>query len=123
MISKAKILGWGLNFQFCHNMIFLGATDSFEGYYQAVRRCWRFGQTQPVNVFIFASEYEGAILRNLQRKEADAMAMFQALSAETAAAVRDEVMGQKRQSNNYAPATRMKLPSFLKTINTLEEAA
>lgn len=123
LVSKPKIAGWGLNWQHCRNIAFLGATDSFEGYYQAVRRCWRFGQTQPVNVFIFASEYEGAILRNLQRKEADAMAMFQALSAETAAAVRDEVMGQKRQHNNYVPAVRMKLPSFLKTINILENAA
>lgn len=124
LVSKPKIAGWGLNWQHCRNIAFLGATDSFEGYYQAVRRCWRFGQTRPVNVYLFASDYEGAILRNLKRKEADAVEMFRALSAETAAAVRDEIMGQERQSNVYSPSKQIALPAFMTTTTTrLEESA
>ena len=113
LVSKSKIAGWGLNFQHCRNIAFVGATDSFEGYYQSIRRCWRFGQTKQVNVSLFVSDIEGAVLRNLQRKEADAKTMFAALSAETSVAVRDEVMGQKRQSNDYSPSRMIELPSFL----------
>jgi len=121
LVSKSKIAGWGLNFQHCRNVAFVGATDSFEGYYQSIRRCWRFGQKQPVNVFLFVSDIEGAVLRNLQRKEADAKAMFSALSAETSASVRDEVMGQKRQSNDYFPHRSVELPAFL--TSTMRVAA
>lgn len=122
LVSKPSIAGWGLNWQHCRNIAFLGATDSFEGYYQAVRRCWRFGQTKPVKVFIFASDFEGAILRNLQRKQSDAMAMMDALRAETAAAVRAEVMGQQRQHNVYRADRGMKIPVWL-VDRTMEHTA
>ena len=56
-------------------MAFVGVTDSFESYYQAVRRCWRFGQKRDVHVHIFASSAEGAVVANLRRKERDALAM------------------------------------------------
>lgn len=113
LISKSKIAGWGLNWQHCRNIAFVGATDSFESYYQSVRRCWRFGQTRPVNVYLLVSEFEGSILRNLKRKEADSKAMFDALRDETAASVRAEVMGQVRQSNQYRPIKTIQLPGFL----------
>ena len=114
IVSKSKIAGWGLNWQHCRNVAFVGATDSFEGYYQSIRRCWRFGQTQPVNVYLFVSEFEGSILRNLKRKEADARAMFDALRDETAASVRAEIMGQVRQTNDYNASRVIQLPSFLR---------
>lgn len=113
LVSKPKIAGWGLNWQHCRKIAFVGATDSFESYYQAVRRCWRFGQTKPVDAFIFVSEYEGAVLRNLKRKEEDARAMMDALRQETMAAVMNEVMGQHRQSNAYRPDRAMIIPGFL----------
>jgi len=72
MISKAKVLGFGMNFQFCSNMIFFGLNDSWEIYYQAVRRCWRFGQKKPVNVYILLSENEADIYRNILRKDLQA---------------------------------------------------
>ena len=50
LVSQPLIFGMGLNFQSCRNMIFVGLSDSYELYYQAVRRCWRFGQTREVNV-------------------------------------------------------------------------
>jgi hypothetical protein len=46
LVSKPSICGWGLNWQHAARMAFVGVTDSYEAYYQAVRRCWRFGQTR-----------------------------------------------------------------------------
>jgi hypothetical protein len=96
-------------------MAFVGVTDSFEAYYQAVRRCWRFGQRREVSVHIFASELEGAVVANIKRKEADAMAMSESLSAETRDAVRAEVFGSVRQSNPYNPRKPIAAPSWLVT--------
>ena len=75
MISKPSIAGFGMNFQSCHNVVFLGLSDSYEQYYQAIRRCWRFGQKYPVNCHIVTSSQEGAVVENIKRKEADAEAM------------------------------------------------
>jgi DNA modification methylase len=69
MISKPSIFGFGMNFQFCHNVLFLGLGDSYEQYYQAIRRCWRFGQESSVNVYIVVSDVEGPIVQNIKRKE------------------------------------------------------
>ncbi|MDR2833284.1 MAG: DEAD/DEAH box helicase [Streptococcaceae bacterium] len=69
LITKPKIAGFGMNWQNCHQMIFMGISDSFEQYYQAVRRCYRFGQTKPVNVYIVLSEKEMNILDNIKRKQ------------------------------------------------------
>jgi superfamily II DNA or RNA helicase len=115
MISKCSIMGWGINMQCCRNVAFVGVTDSFEAYYQAVRRCWRFGQAREVMVHIFASQLEGAVLANLKRKEAAALAMGEQLSAETRDAVREEVAGSERKTNPYNARTRIAAPSWLIT--------
>ena len=115
MISKSSIMGWGLNFQHCAHIAFVGVTDSFEAYYQAVRRCWRFGQTKTVHVHIFASESEGSVVANLKRKEADAIAMAQALAAETAESVRMNVRGLVREHNEYGANRPMMIPQWLVT--------
>lgn len=114
LITKPKIAGWGLNWQHAARMAFVGVTDSFEGTYQAIRRCWRFGQKRPVDVHFFASELEGAVVENLRRKERDALAMAEQLSAETRDAVRTEVRGQTRTTNDYSPGVASTLPAFLK---------
>lgn len=114
LITKPKIAGFGLNWQHCARMAFVGVTDSFEAYYQTVRRCWRFGQSRPVEVHVFASEHEGSVVANLARKEADAKAMAESLSAETLDAVRAEVQGFSRESNEYNPSSRIVLPDFMK---------
>lgn len=75
LVSKSRIAGYGMNFQNCHQMAFVGLSDSFESYYQAVRRSWRFGQTSPVDVHVIAAESEGAVVSNIKRKEADALRM------------------------------------------------
>ena len=113
LISKSSIFGWGLNWQHCRNVAFVGVTDSWEAYYQAVRRCYRFGQKQEVHVHIFASEQEGSIVANLKRKEEDARQMAEALSAEVLESVKSELFGQSRESNDYAANTPINVPSFL----------
>lgn len=69
LISKPKICGYGMNWQHCARMAFVGLDDSFEKFYQAVRRCYRFGQKRVVNVHVFTAENEGQILANIKRKE------------------------------------------------------
>jgi superfamily II DNA or RNA helicase len=75
LVTKPSIAGWGLNWQHCSRMAFVGLSDSYEEFYQAVRRCWRFGQERPVQVYVIAAEREGAIVANIKRKEADATRM------------------------------------------------
>ena len=114
LVSKVSICGFGLNWQHCKRMAFVGVTDSFESYYQAVRRCWRFGQKHPVHVHVFASNQEGAVVQNLKRKEADAKAMAEAMAAETIEAVRSSVLGAIKETNPYQAAKAMNIPSFLR---------
>lgn len=78
LITKPKIGCWGLNWQHCSD-IFTFVSHSFEQYYQAVRRCWRFGQQNPVNVSIIATEGEAGIGKNLRRKAEQAERMFENL--------------------------------------------
>ena len=75
LITKPSIAGMGLNFQHAAHMAFTGLSDSYEAYYQAVRRCWRFGQTRPVQVHIVVSELEQQIVANVRNKEAEAQKM------------------------------------------------
>lgn len=75
LISKPKVSGFGINFQHCHRMVFCGINDSWEQYYQAIRRCWRFGQRHPVDVHIVSSNSEAAIVANVKNKEEQARIM------------------------------------------------
>ena len=113
LVSKPSICGFGLNWQHCARMAFVGVTDSFEAYYQAVRRCWRFGQSRPVDVHVFASQQEGAVVANLKRKEQDAKAMADAMASETIGAVKENILGRAKEFNLYEPQRRISLPAFL----------
>lgn len=75
LVTKAKIAGFGMNWQVCDTMIFCGLSDSYEQFYQAMRRCWRFGQKNKVKVHIIISAKECSILGNIKRKEHDMMEM------------------------------------------------
>lgn len=79
LVTKPSIAGWGMNFQGCARMAFVGLSDSYEAYYQAIRRCWRYGQERPVNVHIVVSELEHQIVDNVRRKEAEASRLTDAL--------------------------------------------
>ena len=78
LVTKPKIGCFGLNWQHCHSVVTF-ASHSWEQYYQAVRRCWRFGQTQPVDVHVIATEGEVGVLANLRRKANAADRMFESL--------------------------------------------
>jgi hypothetical protein len=113
--SKVSICGFGMNFQKCHQMIFLGLSDSYEGIYQAIRRCWRFGQTKPVDVHIVISSMEGEVLKNIKRKEAEAQRMQAALVEHMADLTKRELTGAKRELIEYKPKQTLNIPSWLKT--------
>ena len=81
LVTKPSIAGFGMNFQNAHKMAFVGLSDSYESYYQAIRRCWRFGQTEPVEAHIIVSQLEEAIVANVQRKEREASAWTDGLIA------------------------------------------
>jgi hypothetical protein len=72
LITKPSIAAFGLNWQHCARMAFVGLSDSYETYYQAIRRCWRYGQTRAVRAHIVLSELEAQIAANIARKERQA---------------------------------------------------
>lgn len=113
LISKPSICGFGLNFQVCHNMSFVGLSDSFEAYYQAVRRCYRFGQTKPVNVNIITSDLEGAVVENIKRKEKDSLRMHAAMVEHTKSFVKENIDNIKTYDRDYNPTQKIIIPSWI----------
>jgi DNA modification methylase/superfamily II DNA or RNA helicase len=105
LITKPKIAGFGMNFQNCHNMIFVGLSDSWEAYYQCIRREWRFGQMFPVNVFIILSEVEREIYANVMQKEAVAKRMSDELIARLKKLEKDEIMNKVIAVKEYQEKT------------------
>lgn len=101
LVSKPSIAGHGLNLQVCHNQIFTGLSDSFEFYYQAVRRSWRFGQTEQVNVYVITSEAEGAVVKNIQRKEREFDSMLKNMIASTQEITKQNLQQTKRDTEAY----------------------
>jgi hypothetical protein len=79
MVTKPSIAAFGLNWQHCARMVFVGLSDSYESYYQAIRRCYRYGQTRPVRAHIVVSELESQIAANVARKEREAAHTMAAL--------------------------------------------
>jgi SNF2 family DNA or RNA helicase len=69
LVTKLRVCGFGMNFQNAHHMAFVGIGDSYEQYYQGIRREWRFGQRHPVTAHIIVSDAERAIVENVRRKE------------------------------------------------------
>ena len=116
LISKPLIFGMGLNFQRCHKMAFVGLSDSFEQYYQSVRRCWRFGQETPVDVRIITADTEGAVVENIQRKEKQFKEMLRGMIAVTQNITKDNIKATTRQTKAYEPQERMELPEWLKSV-------
>ena len=113
MVVKPKIAQFGLNWQHCHNMVFVGLSDSFEAMYQAIRRCWRFGQKEPVNVHIIISEKEGNVLANIQQKEAKAEKMLAQMVKCMGDFTKTEITNTKKQTIEYKPKTELELPSWM----------
>jgi len=113
LVSKPAIAGRGMNYQHCANMVFVGLNDSFEQLFQAVRRCWRFGQTREVTAYLIASDQEGAVVQNLLRKEKKYEAMADAMASHMIELTRRSVQGGRVQASTYNAHQGVKLPSWL----------
>lgn len=112
LITKPSIGGMGLNWQVCHKVIFVGLSDSYEAYYQAVRRCWRFGQTYPVDVYIIISEKEGCVLENITAKQKKDEIMKANMITLTKEITKNELQKTCRISTPYQPGIEMVLPNW-----------
>ena len=112
LVTKPSIAGFGMNWQQCNNMIFVGLSDSYEKYYQAVRRCYRFGQKKEVNVYIIISAKEGAVKANIERKQEDAKKMQEAMINLTKEVTKKELEVTTRVMTEYNPSVTMKLPNW-----------
>jgi len=113
LVTKPVIAGFGMNWQHCNKMAFVGLSDSFEQYYQAVRRCWRFGQTKPVDVYVITAETEGAVVANIERKERDFKIMLEGMISATQQITQKNIRGTDRQTEEYKPEKEMVLPDWL----------
>lgn len=104
IVTKPSICGFGMNWQHCADMCFVGLSHSYEQYYQAVRRCHRFGQTQEVSVHIVTSDVEQAVVRNVMRKKEDASEMEQEMISR-ASRIRDDAESTARDESPYVEET------------------
>lgn len=112
LVTKPSIAGFGMNWQQCSKMIFVGLSDSYEQYYQAVRRCWRFGQQNPVDVYIVISSREGCVKENIERKQADCEKMRRAMVEQSKEITKKELRSTCRITTPYNPEIQMDFPAW-----------
>jgi DNA modification methylase len=101
IVTKPSIAGFGMNWQHCSDMVFAGLDDSFESYYQAVRRCYRFGQKRIVNVHLVSSSSEGAVKANLQRKQDQANDMAESMVSHMRELTKQTIKGATMEKSEY----------------------
>jgi len=115
LVTKPSIAGFGMNWQHCADMAFVGLSDSFEKVFQAVRRCYRFGQTRPVNVTMITSSREGATAENIKRKELDFQKMVAEMVKYTKDITSESIRSTERDSTEYAAITPIRIPPWLRS--------
>ena len=113
LITKPSICGFGMNWQNCHNMIFCGLSDSFEQFYQAIRRCYRFGQKKAVNVYVITSQAEESILVNIKKKEENHEMMSREMMKLLSVVSKENLYALKHKKTNYLPQETMQIPRWL----------
>lgn len=113
IISKPSICGFGLNWQHCRNVAFVGLDDSYEKYYQAIRRCYRFGQTAEVYVHVVCASAEGAVKENLMRKQAQADVMADEMVSHMREFTKREVVGTQMEKTDYLANTAINIPEWI----------
>jgi len=111
LITKPKIAGFGMNWQHCSDMVFVGLSDSWEQYYQAVRRCWRFGQQNEVNVTVVTADIEGAVVENIKRKDEQSDRMMNEMAKIASSFFTDFTKSSKNMAT-YNPKKKAPLPKF-----------
>lgn len=121
LVTKPSIAGFGLNFQGCARMAFVGLGDSYEQYYQAIRRCWRFGQHRPVDAYIVLADVEEAVYNNVLRKEQEAAEIGRELLQHVAEFERAEIAAVAPLRDAYEPTQPLRLPSWLRSQATTGE--
>jgi superfamily II DNA/RNA helicase len=109
LITKPSVAGFGLNWQHCARVAFAGISFSYESYYQAIRRCWRFGQQREVFAHIAVAETEGVIWNTLKRKSAEHESMKRAMHD----AMRRAVI-EREVKVAYRPVQSARMPSWLR---------
>lgn len=114
LVSKPTIAGFGMNFQTCHHVAFVGLSDSYEQFYQAIRRCWRFGQRFPVDCHVVCADTDGAVVENIRRKDAQCVEMFD----EVVRAMRGlgECGRTRRDEMTYDPREPVEIPAWLRIV-------
>lgn len=115
LVTKAKIAAHGLNFQSCARMIFVGLGDSYEQYYQAIRRCYRFGQARPVHAHVVVADVEAPIVANVRAKERVALDTTIGLVAAISTENRRELFAGTSRGDSYEPSRSLTIPSWLVT--------
>jgi hypothetical protein len=116
LVTKPSIAGHGMNWQNCSNMAFVGLSDSFEEYYQAVRRCWRFGQLKPVRVHIVTEEREGSVFQNVMRKETQMQTMLDGMVSHMQKLMEQEMRHSAATKTIYNPQKTIRLPHFIEEV-------
>mgnify|MGYP001010815624 CR=1 FL=1 len=115
LVTKPSIAGWGVNWQHCARVIFVGVTHSFEAWYQAIRRTWRFGQAREVHCYIISSDLEGNVIASLERKQRDAETMVQEMVNNMADMTRAQLGATTRTAIAYEPTKTLVMPKWLRT--------
>jgi hypothetical protein len=113
LVTKPSICGFGVNLQNCHNAVFVGLSHSFEQWYQATRRIWRFGQAHPVDSHVVTSSAESAVMRNIQRKRDEFIAMTEGMAAHMADITRAELKSARRENTPYLANHEMSVPAWV----------
>jgi hypothetical protein len=113
LISKGRVFGFGMNFQMAARLVFVGINDSWEQFFQIVRRNWRFGQTRAVHCHLVVASTEGNVLENLKRKEREAEQMAEEMAAEMQDLTRMNLRGTMSGTSKYAAHHDILIPSWL----------
>jgi hypothetical protein len=114
LISKPSICGFGMNWQHCSKTIFTGLSDSYEKFYQALRRVYRFGQKKEVDCYIITSVLEGAVLANIKRKEKQAKEMADGMVKNMHVYNEKNIKQTSRNQTIYQADNHLVLPRFMK---------
>lgn len=113
LVSKPKIAGFGMNWQNCNQMIFVGLSDSWESYYQAIRRCWRFGQDKDVHVHVVSADTEGAVIDNIRRKDENNKILGESMLNHMKSFMDKEIFSASTEKTEYNANQKMGIPQWL----------
>lgn len=116
LVSKPSICGFGMNWQNCNKVIFCGLSDSYEQFYQAIRRCYRFGQKKEVDVYVITSEAESSVLQNIkakqERHELMSVEMLKVINQVT----KEKLYEMEFEHTTYMPQEEFIIPAFARGL-------